>query len=125
MGLAADSVDGQDVRAVYAKAAPLVERARRGLGPSFLLCHTYRFRGHHVGDVSREYYRARQEEQRWMAERDPLRVLGDWLIAQGSTTSAALDAIQAELAARMDQAVAFAIAAPYPNPDEADEDVYV
>ena len=44
-----ESVDGQDVRAVYAAAAPLVARARQGEGPAFLLCNTYRFRGHHVG----------------------------------------------------------------------------
>src|SRR5437899_3610677 len=55
-GLSAASVDGQDVRAVYATMAPLVERARRGDGPAFLLGNTYRFRGHHVGDVSREHY---------------------------------------------------------------------
>src|SRR5579864_5402856 len=68
-GLAAESVEGQDVRAVYRAAAPLVTRARQGEGPAFLLCNTYRFRGHHVGDISREYYRTKQEEQGWTAER--------------------------------------------------------
>src|SRR6266542_5891055 len=81
-GLAAASVDGQDVRAVYATMAPLVERARRGDGPAFLLCNTYRFRGHHVGDVSCEYYRTKQEEQQWTAERDPLEVLSAHMIDQ-------------------------------------------
>ena len=42
-------------------------------GPSFLLCNTYRYHGHHVGDVNREYYRAKQEEQQWKAERDPIK----------------------------------------------------
>ncbi|OLD51250.1 MAG: ABC transporter substrate-binding protein, partial [Armatimonadetes bacterium 13_1_40CM_3_65_7] len=60
-GLAVASVDGQDVRAVYDTTAPLVERARKGDGPAFLLCNTYRFRGHHVGDISRDYYRAKHE----------------------------------------------------------------
>ena len=40
-------------------ASRMVERARDGEGPSFLLCNTYRYHGHHVGDVSREYYRAK------------------------------------------------------------------
>src|SRR5437588_5135540 len=44
-----EEVDGQDVRAVYAAAQRLVERARRGEGPAFILCHTYRYHGHHVG----------------------------------------------------------------------------
>jgi TPP-dependent pyruvate/acetoin dehydrogenase alpha subunit len=124
-GLAAESVDGQDVRAVYATAAPLVERARQGKGPAFLLCNTYRFRGHHVGDVSREYYRQKQEEQRWMAERDPIAVLADWLIEQRAADRTALDDIQSQIASEMDAAVASALAAPYPDPSEVDEDVYV
>src|SRR2546427_10041286 len=74
-GLAVASVDGQDVRAVYDTTAPLVARARAGEGPAFILCNTYRFRGHHVGDVSREYYRAKHEEQQWTTGRDPLEIL--------------------------------------------------
>ncbi len=74
-GCAAESVDGQDVRAVYQAAARLVERARGGEGPAFLLCNTYRYRGHHVGDINREYYRAKQEEQDWKTERDPIKLL--------------------------------------------------
>src|SRR5437667_8222631 len=52
-GLTAECVDGQDVRAVHSTVSPLVERARRGEGPAFVLANTYRFRGHHVGDISR------------------------------------------------------------------------
>src|SRR5205085_2333304 len=48
-GVQAESVDGQDVRAVYAAAQRLVERARKGEGPTFLVCRTYRYHGHHVG----------------------------------------------------------------------------
>src|ERR1700680_4782504 len=70
-GLHTESVDGQDVRAGYATAQKLVNRARAGEGPAFFLANTYRFTGHHVGDVSREYYRAKQEEQEWKGERDP------------------------------------------------------
>ena len=61
-GIAAGDVDGQDVRAVYAAPRELVERARRGDGPAFLLCKTYRYHGHHVGDIDRAYYRPKEEE---------------------------------------------------------------
>ena len=54
-GIHAESVDGQDVQAVNATMRRLVERARRGEGPAFLECKTYRYYGHHVGDVNREY----------------------------------------------------------------------
>src|SRR5271163_4063370 len=71
-GIKAETVDGQDVRAVFAAATTLADRARRGDGPAFLLCNTYRYRGHHVGDINREYYRSKQEEQKWKTERDPI-----------------------------------------------------
>src|SRR5205809_4411771 len=47
-GIPAEEVDGQDVLAVYEASARAVERARRGDGPSFLACATYRYQGHHV-----------------------------------------------------------------------------
>jgi acetoin:2,6-dichlorophenolindophenol oxidoreductase subunit alpha len=123
-GLPAESVDGQDVRAVHAAASRFVERARAGAGPAFLLCNTYRYRGHHVGDINREYYRAKQEEQRWSSERDPIKILGDWLIQQKLADSAQLEGIQSEVKAEMNAAVEFAIAAPYPTIEEAEQDVY-
>jgi len=123
-GLHAESVDGQDVRAVYASAKRLVERARKGEGPAFLLCNTYRYTGHHVGDINREYYRSKQEEQQWKSERDPIKNLADWLIEQKYADAAALDRIQAEVRTEMKAAVEFALAAPYPGPEEAEQDVY-
>ena len=123
-GLAAEAVDGQDVRAVHAAATRMVERARRGDGPGFLLLNTYRFRGHHVGDIAREYYRPKVEEQRWMSERDPVALLAASLVSEGLADQAMLDRIQGEVAAEMDAAVEFALNAPYPDPREVDEDVY-
>ena len=123
-GLPAESVDGQDVRAVHAAASRFVERARAGAGPAFLLCNTYRYRGHHVGDINREYYRAKQEEQRWSSERDPINILGDWLIQQKLADSAQLERIQTEVKVEMNAAVEFAIAAPYPAIEQVEQDVY-
>jgi acetoin:2,6-dichlorophenolindophenol oxidoreductase subunit alpha len=123
-GLQAIAVDGQNVRGVYDHAQILVDRARRGGGPAFLLCNTYRYHGHHVGDINREYYRPKQEEQQWMAERDPIKRFADWLIRENHSDAAALDRIQAEIKAEMERAVKFAVDAPYPIPAEAEQDVY-
>jgi pyruvate dehydrogenase E1 component alpha subunit len=123
-GLHTESVDGQDVRAVYATAQKLVNRARAGEGPAFFLANTYRFTGHHVGDVSREYYRAKQEEQQWKGERDPLKLFTEYLTAQKLADQSRFDAIHAEVKAEVDKAVQFALAAPYPNVDKVDQDVY-
>jgi pyruvate dehydrogenase E1 component alpha subunit len=123
-GIHAESVDGQDVRAVYATANKVIERARQGDGPAFLLCNTYRYRGHHVGDVNREFYRSKQEEQRWMAERDPIKMLSAWLIAENDASAALLKSVEAEVKSTIDEAVKFAIAAPYPGLDEVQQNVY-
>src|SRR6202158_5193209 len=123
-GLPSEAVDGQDVRAVYSLAAKLVGRARRGEGPSFLVCNTYRYTGHHVGDVHREYYRSKQEEQEWKTRRDPITLFTDWLAGEKLTDAATLARIEAEVRAEIQAAVDFAIEAPYPSPDEADQDVY-
>lgn len=123
-GIHAEKVDGQDVRAVYAAAKGVVERAREGDGPAFLLCDTYRYRGHHVGDVSREYYRSKQEEKKWMSERDPIKLFKDWLIADGHASEDQLEAIATETKSTIDAAVQFALAASYPDPSEVQQDVY-
>ena len=123
-GLEAASVDGQDVRAVHDVAQRLVDRARRGDGPGFLLCNTYRYHGHHVGDINREYYRSKQEEQTWKAERDPIANFGKWLIGQKLADAAASIKFETELESEMKKAVEFAVAAPYPAVDEVDQDVY-
>ena len=123
-GVPSESVDGQDLRAVHAVAARLVDRARQGQGPSFLLCSTYRYSGHHVGDINREYYRSKKEEQEWKTRRDPIKLFSDWLLGEKLTDAAALARIESEVRAEMQAAVDFAIAAPYPKPEEAEQDVY-
>ena len=85
---------------------------------------TYRFMGHHVGDINREYYRSKQEEQTWKTQRDPIKVLNDWMIANNLADRAQFDQIQSEVKAEVEKAVQFAIAAPYPTPDKVDQDVY-
>jgi len=123
-GIEAARVDGQDVRAVNEVATRLVNRARAGGGPAFLQCDTYRYSGHHVGDINREYYRSKREEQLWKTERDPILVLAKWLIDNGYADAASLDAIKSEVRTIMEAAVKFAIAAPYPNVDEVEKHVY-
>jgi pyruvate dehydrogenase E1 component alpha subunit len=123
-GLHTVEVDGQDVRAVHTAALELVARARRGEGPSFLLCHTYRFLGHHVGDIERSYYRSKEEETWWRSNHDPLKVLGEWLMAEAGITSEVLADIDESVHAQVEAAVEFALAAPFPSPEEVDTNVY-
>ncbi len=123
-GIRAEDVDGQDVEAVYLAAARAVDRARHGEGPSFLLCTTYRYHGHHVGDIARDYYRSRQEEQLWSTERDPLTIAAARVVESGAIQSSALEALQGAIAHEMEEAVQFALRAPYPDTAEVDRHVY-
>jgi pyruvate dehydrogenase E1 component alpha subunit len=123
-GLEAAVVDGQDVRAVNEVATRLVKRARAGQGPAFVQADTYRYSGHHVGDINREYYRTKQEEQHWKTERDPIQLHAGWLRAQGHADAPTLDLISAEARTEMEAAVKFAIASPYPGVDQVEQDVY-
>jgi pyruvate dehydrogenase E1 component alpha subunit len=123
MGVHAESVNGQDVQAVHATMKRLVERARRGEGPAFLECKTYRYYGHHVGDVNREY-RTRDEERDWMTNRDPLQTLSGRLMQQHLAEQAVFDRIQADVKSEIEKGVQFALDAPFPKPDQVGEDVY-
>ncbi len=123
-GVLAETVDGQDVRVVHQTAGKLVERARRGEGPALLVCNTYRYAGHHVGDINREYYRSKQEELEWKTNRDPIKLLGEWLMKEKLADSSALARIETEVRKEMQAAVEFAIAAPYPSVDQTEQDVY-
>ena len=123
-GMANETADGQNVRETYAIAQKYVERARSGGGPAFLQFKTYRYHGHHVGDIARAYYRPKAEEQEWVTERDPITLHGTWLMENGIATRAELDAIQEKLVVEMDAAVDFGVNAPYPDPSRVTEDVY-
>ncbi|HZU69111.1 MAG TPA: thiamine pyrophosphate-dependent dehydrogenase E1 component subunit alpha [Ktedonobacteraceae bacterium] len=123
-GILTVEVNGQDVREVYAAAKKLVERARRGEGPAFLTCNTYRYYGHHVGDVSRSYYRSKEEEQDWRTNRDPLTLLSRWLLEEQGVDAGVFKEIEQRVTAEVEAGEQFALDAPYPEPGEVTEDVY-
>jgi acetoin:2,6-dichlorophenolindophenol oxidoreductase subunit alpha len=123
-GIPVEEVDGQDARAVYAATRRAVQRARDGEGPGFLVCETYRYHGHHVGDVDRAYYRSKDEEERWKAERDPLRLLATWIVEQGFADEAELERLADDLEAEVAAAAEHALHAPFPDPSEVDKHVY-
>jgi pyruvate dehydrogenase E1 component alpha subunit len=105
-GIEAHRVDGQDVLAVNDLTTRLVARARKGEGPFFIELETYRFHGHHVGDINREYYRSKDEEAAWKRDRDPIVNFGKWLEDQGIISAEDLVAINDEVKADVEAAVA-------------------
>ena len=123
-GIHTAEVDGQNVRAVHDAALQAVARARAGEGPSFILCNTYRYLGHHVGDVSRAYYRSPDEEKDWRTNHDPLLTLAGWLTDNHLADQGIFDAITRQVQDEVAAGAAYALAAPFPGPEEVREDVY-
>lgn len=123
-GIHTVEIDGQDVRVVYQTMLGLVERARAGKGPAFMLCHTYRYYGHHVGDINRDYYRSKEEEQHWRTQRDPLKLLSTWLIENDLAEAQIFEQIEKEARAEVEAGVEFALKTHYPDQVEVDQHVY-
>lgn len=123
-GIHTVEVDGQDIREVHFTMQKLVERARKTKEPAFMLCHTYRYRGHHVGDINRGYYRSKEEEQHWLTNKDPLKILAEWLLEQKLAEPQIFEQIEKDTRRDVEAAVQFALNAPYPKPEEVDQHVF-
>jgi acetoin:2,6-dichlorophenolindophenol oxidoreductase subunit alpha len=115
------TVDGNDARAMYGAAGEAIDRARKGAGPTLIEAVTFRFRGHNFGDDS-SYIPA--EEMAAAAERDSVPRLRRLLIDEGHASAEDLAAIEKDAAARIDEAVEFALSSPFPGPEENRRDIY-
>ena len=109
---------------MHQAASTAFTRSLAGQGPSFLLCHTYRYRGHHVGDVDRSYYRSREEEESWLRDRDPIALLAGRLTGSGAARPDQLEGLDEDVRTEVAAGVAFGLEAPFPDPSEVTEDVY-
>jgi TPP-dependent pyruvate/acetoin dehydrogenase alpha subunit len=122
-GMPAAKVNGDDFFAVHEAAREAVERARGGGGPSAIEVDTCRFYGHHSGDA--QLYRGKDEVRRLREERDCLKLFRSRVGDAGLLEASELDAVDSDVAALIDQAVAAAKAAPPPDAAALLSDVYV
>jgi TPP-dependent pyruvate/acetoin dehydrogenase alpha subunit len=116
--LPAEAVDGMDVLATEAATRRAAEAVRRGEGPRLLEFHTYRFRGHSMADP--QLYRSKEEIAEWK-ERDPITAFDARLRDWGLLTNQDRAALEAEVQAEIDAAVAFAEAGPWEPIDDLTE----
>ncbi len=115
------TVDGNDVLAVREAAAQAVARARSGRGPTLLEALTYRWRGHFEGDPQR--YRTKEEVEEAKA-RDPITRLAAVLRKKRLLSAQLEQRIRKEIQEEIEEAVRFAQQSPYPEAQEALEDLY-
>lgn len=121
-GLPAVKVSGDDFFAVHEAAGEAIAHARAGGGPSAIEVDTCRFFGHHSGDA--QLYRGKDEVRRLREERDCIRNFRRRVGEAALLDMAALDAIDDEVAALIDRAVATARAAEPPAEADLLTDVY-
>jgi TPP-dependent pyruvate/acetoin dehydrogenase alpha subunit len=122
----AENVDGNDVVAVFEAAHRAVEKCRRGEGPVFLECMTYRWL-EHVGpyfdhELDRTY-RTQAEVQNWQ-DRCPVKRSGESLIADGLATTDELESWEREAQSNVDDSITRAYADPWPTTETLFDNVY-
>jgi pyruvate dehydrogenase E1 component alpha subunit len=122
LGVPGMRCDGMDVLDTHRVVAEAVERVRADRRPVLVEAVTYRFRGHSMADP--EEYRTKAEVAKWR-ERDPLPVFGGLLEQEGVLDAQARADIDEQAIARVDAAVEFAEASPFPTPESLYDDVYV
>ena len=117
-------VDGNDVLAVYEVVKTAVARAKRGEGPTLIEAKTYRWEGHVVGEQAfvGEYRPA--EEVEAAKQRCAIVLFAKKLLATGFIEQTELDRIAAEVEHEIEEAIAFAQSSPFPEPQEALDDVF-
>jgi pyruvate dehydrogenase E1 component alpha subunit len=114
-------VDGMDVIAVYEAAGEAVARARSGKGPTLIEAKTYRFRGHFEGDAGA--YRPKEEIEKWL-KRDPIKRYKEKLLEMKVLMEKQAEDIDKKALTEIEDAVKFARESPFPEPEEALENVY-
>jgi pyruvate dehydrogenase E1 component alpha subunit/2-oxoisovalerate dehydrogenase E1 component alpha subunit len=120
-GCFGESVDGNDVLAMYEVTRRSLERARHGLGPTLIEADTMRMRGHAEHDDMK--YVPREMLEEW-SRKDPIPRYERLLLSRGLASQAELDEVVSRIEAGLQEDVAFAEASPFPAPETAITGVY-
>jgi len=121
-GIPSEVVDGNDVVAVNEAATRAIARARAGEGPTILELKTYRHGGHSRNDACG--YRAKDEEELWIKQRDPVKNFRKRLLEEQVIGEEELEKIEAAIEKEIADAVEYAKQAPLPANESALENVF-
>lgn len=121
-GIPGVTVDGNDVESVLRNSRKLIDRARKGLGPSLLECRSYRIDGHFTTDPQR--YRSQDEVDQWRKFNDPIDRFTNRMITLNILDQSDLDQMDERVEQELRDALEFARTSPEPDPAQALEDIY-
>jgi TPP-dependent pyruvate/acetoin dehydrogenase alpha subunit len=119
-GIPAKTVNGNDLIAVRTAMTKAVGAARAGKGPVFVECLTHRLRGHYEGDPGK--YRELSQLAEWK-KKDPIARFVRHLKSIRAVSDSSVGEIEREARERVEKAAEFALASPWPSPEEVDSQV--
>ncbi len=120
-GMPGETIDGNDVLAVYQAVRRAITRARAGEGPTLIECRTFRMTGHSAHDDAG--YVPKQLFEEWERE-DPILKYEMVLIGEEVLGRADVDFIHRSVVDEVDRAVEWAENNPYPAPEDCLRGVY-
>jgi pyruvate dehydrogenase E1 component alpha subunit len=130
----AQQIDGIDAGLVHATVAEAVEKIRRGEGPQFIEAQTVRWPGSATNwpvvlqttdaSLAWDVSQVPEEVREWYHSCDPLLVFIRELVESKQATRAEIETIETKVKAEIAEAVNFAVASPYPKPEEAEKDFF-
>ncbi|UCB46309.1 MAG: thiamine pyrophosphate-dependent dehydrogenase E1 component subunit alpha [Spirochaetota bacterium] len=123
-GILGETVDGNDVLAVYEAANKAVKEIRAGNGPVLLECKTYRWKGHHAGEPASLQYRDPKEVEAWL-KKCPIKKLEKALLEEKIISEAEIEEMTKKIEQELDEAVEFAKKSPLPEAASLHDHLYV
>jgi pyruvate dehydrogenase E1 component alpha subunit len=120
-GFEGETIDGNDVLAVYEATQRAAAQCRAGKGPYLLELLTYRRTGHSRRDPC--HYQPKDERQDWFA-RDPINRFAEQLQRDGLIDPDGVKRIRAAATERFEAAVEIAKSAAQPTLDDLETDVF-
>jgi len=121
-GFTGETIDGNDLLAVFEATQRAVSQCRSGGGPFLLELLTYRRTGHSRRDPC--HYQPKSERQQWF-DRDPIERFAAQLQSDGLLDAAGLEAMKSQAVQRFEAAVEQAKAASPPTLRDLETDVFV
>ncbi|MBN1298275.1 MAG: thiamine pyrophosphate-dependent dehydrogenase E1 component subunit alpha [Actinobacteria bacterium] len=117
-----ETIDGNDVLAVYKTVSRIAEDVRAGKGPALIECITYRIRGHSLRDAQR--YRPEGEAKKWLDTYCPIERFKKYLTKSGYLKTGDIDALLSSVNKEIEEAVKFALESPFLDASRVTEDIY-